>query len=72
LQENVKSSIERLQISHLVFIKICNNFYVQACFITKWFVRLQGKKKILTGGIHGVFRGLKFFFNAANGQTAKL
>ncbi len=30
------------------------------------------RKKFLTTGIYSIFRGLKFFLNAANGQTAKL
>ncbi len=42
------------------------------CRITKRFVRLQGNAKILTEGIHEVFRGLKKFFNTANGQTTQL
>jgi len=32
----------------------------------------ERRKNFLTAGIHGVFRGLKNFFNAANRQIAKL
>jgi hypothetical protein len=35
------------------------------------FVQIQGGKKNLTAGIHGVFRGSKFFSNAGVGEINK-